>query len=340
MKLWGTRLFQTVVGKTIIGVVVVTVGVGAAAAGGADVPLLTSASADEVVEPDDDEDSDDEDSDDESSDDDFAEQAGRDGGDGDEGDDPQDDGDDADDDDADGDDADGDDADGDDADGDDADGDGAGASASVDTDDEPNHGEVVSTFTQSTELTGCEKGQATAAVARGDVDPAADGLDEALAPYLERCTRDGADEADPDEIDPDGEVADWKQTRDEGRTIRDEARQAFVDACGDDDGDDDEAEDAGDDGELSSECIELHAAAKQAHEDWKAAWHAERDAAKGSHGPVEVADPQAASASADAPGPPDHAKANGKQQANQSSSNDKGNGKSKGNGQSKGNGKP
>ena len=311
MKLWGTRLFQTVVGKTIAGVVVVTVGVGAAAAGGADVPLLRTASADEVDE------SDDESDDDESDDGDLetaGELDGPDDDDDDEGDVPHD-------------------EDG----GDGAGDDGVAASASADTDDEPNHGEVVSTFTQSTELTGCEKGQATAAVARGDVDPSADGLEEALAPYLERCARDGddeagVDEADPDDTDADGEVADWKQTRDEGRAIRDEARQAFVDACGDDDEADDGVGAAGDDDEMSADCAELHAAAKRAHEEWKAAWHAERDAAKGSLGPEQVAETDVASEPAKGPGPPDHAKANGKQKVDQQPSNGKGNGKSKGNG--------
>ena len=39
------------------------------------------------------------------------------------------------------------------------------------------------------------------------------------------------------------------------------------------------SDDDGDDGK-SAECEALHAAAKQAHADWKAAWHAARDAAK------------------------------------------------------------
>ena len=210
--------------------------------------------------------------------------------------------------------------------------------------DDPNHGEIVSTFTRETELTGCEKGQATAAVARGDVDPTADDLDDLLAPYLERCDRgDDDDEADEDdearEVDEasGGEAVDWKTIRDEGRVARDEARQAFVDACGDDDDEGVEGDDLdGDDDEMSPECAELHAAAKQAHEDWKAEWHAARDAAKGSKGherDVDTDEDENVSAPSDEPGPPDHAKGNGKKQADQSSG-------GKGKGASKGKGKP
>ena len=334
MKLWGTRLFQTVVGKTIAGVVVVTVGVGAAAAGGADVPLLRSAVADEsdevdetgedeieVGEPGDGEPVDGDSEDGEPGD--GESEQGEDAGEPADGQDEADENDDEDDGDDDGVD-----------DGDEL------ASASVENDDvDPNHGEIVSTFTQTTQLTGCEKGQATAAVARGEVDPTvpADELDELLAPFLERCARDGDEESEPSEEDDDPSAEGWKQTRDEGRAAVHEARQAFIDACGDDD---DEAGDAaaadGDDDDVRSpECEELHAAAKKAHDDWKAAWHAERDAAKGKRGPAPVeTEPEsdAVSAPADAPGPPDHAKAKGKRGADHSST--------KGNGKSKGNGKP
>ncbi|MFP5486980.1 MAG: hypothetical protein ACLGHQ_01560 [Acidimicrobiia bacterium] len=46
--------------------------------------------------------------------------------------------------------------------------------------EDPNHGEVVSQFATTTELEGCVRGQAVAAVARGDVEPGPDGtIDEA-----------------------------------------------------------------------------------------------------------------------------------------------------------------
>ena len=71
------------------------------------------------------------------------------------------------------------------------------------TSPDPTHGEIVSTFTRSTELEGCEKGQATAAVARGDVVPADDGtVDEGdLAPYLEKCLSDDGDEPETDDVE-------------------------------------------------------------------------------------------------------------------------------------------
>ncbi|MAT06090.1 MAG: hypothetical protein CL424_13710 [Acidimicrobiaceae bacterium] len=92
---------------------------------------------------------------------------------------------------------------------DEADGDASGEELG----DEANHGAAVSEFTRSTELTGCEKGQATAAVARGDVDPSAESFEVDLAPFLDRCSGDddaeddgGDDDADEDEDESSDEV--------------------------------------------------------------------------------------------------------------------------------------
>ena len=305
MKLWGTRWFQTVVGKTIAGVVVVMVGVGAAAAGGAEVPLLTTASADESGDVADEEAEDDgDDQVDEKQGDDASDQDGSPAGD-------------------------------DAADGSDEAEEAEEAEELAEVDEvaspdeassgEETHGDVVSEFTRTTDLVGCEKGQATAAVARRDVDPSAADLDEQLAPYLERCDGDGDDvQVDERDADPDG----WKSTRDDGRAARDEARRSLVEVCGDEESDD--APDGEDDGGKSAECQQLHEVAKQAHADWKDAWHAERDAAVGRRGPKDDAaapDDDAASTATPAveTGPPDHSNAGGKQG---------------GQGKAKGNGKP
>ena len=69
---------------------------------------------------------------------------------------------------------------------------------------EPNHGAVVSGFVHETELEGCQKGQATAAVARGDIAPGEDGtidpvaVDEYLA-GLDKCGDDDG-ESDGDDL--------------------------------------------------------------------------------------------------------------------------------------------
>ena len=72
---------------------------------------------------------------------------------------------------------------------------------------DPTHGEIVSTFTQTTDLEGCEKGQATAAVARGDVVPGEDGTvaEDELAPYLEKCRRGDVEEPETEEPETDAE---------------------------------------------------------------------------------------------------------------------------------------
>jgi hypothetical protein len=238
-----STLTKTVVGKTLTGLVVVSMSVGAAAAAGADVPILTSpdddgteetaSAADTSVVGDD-----------------IAENVdeGSDVGEGSEGEHPD------------------------------------------------NHGAVVSEFTRSTDLEGCAKGQATAAVARGDVDPLADSFADDLAPFLDKCGIVEASEPDASEAETeDGdEEVDWKTVKTEGRDgwhdLRDEtkadwheAKAAFVEACGDDD--EDGGEDAGadggeDDGELSDECRQMKDELKQLHRDGKAEWKAARDAAK------------------------------------------------------------
>ena len=153
---------------------------------------------------------------------------------------------------------------------------------------EPTHGDVVSAFTQETDLVGCEKGQATAAVARGDVDPSSPTLTDELAPYLATCVGAGADEDDAEEVlaeaqPTDGEE-DWKGLRDENKATWHDAKDAFVAACGDDDDADggdtgeDAGEDDGEDAELSPECEAMKAELKQLHTDGRTEWHDARDA--------------------------------------------------------------
>lgn len=70
---------------------------------------------------------------------------------------------------------------------------------------EPTHGDVVSGFVHETELEGCLKGQATAAVARGDVEPDGDGAIDhaAIDAYLAESDACANDEGDADsEGDP------------------------------------------------------------------------------------------------------------------------------------------
>ena len=55
--------------------------------------------------------------------------------------------------------------------------------------DEPNHGEVVSEFATTTELEGCERGQAVSAVARGELDPQTDTFDADLTTYLDELDK-------------------------------------------------------------------------------------------------------------------------------------------------------
>lgn len=143
---------------------------------------------------------------------------------------------------------------------------------------DPTHGAVVSEFTQGTDLHGCEKGQATAAVARGDVDPSSPTLDEDLAPYIATCgdTGEKPDDAEAEDAadDEDADEAEWKDLRDDAKAEWHEAKDAYVAACGDDDTEDD---DDGDD-ERSPECDELQAEVEQLHRDGKADWKAARDA--------------------------------------------------------------
>ncbi|MGH3441777.1 MAG: hypothetical protein ACRDUY_06985 [Nitriliruptorales bacterium] len=72
-------------------------------------------------------------------------------------------------------------------------------------DGEPSHSEVVSTFARETELEGCERGQAVAAVARGDASP-----EEAEAgDYSDPCDNgDGDDDTEVGDGDGDTEVGD------------------------------------------------------------------------------------------------------------------------------------
>ncbi|MCB0965761.1 MAG: hypothetical protein KDB37_02905 [Ilumatobacter sp.] len=294
MKLSATHLLRTAVGKTVVALLVVTGGVGAAAAARDDLPMLSA--ADEVDEPAEDVEPEDVEPADDQNDDD------------------QDDGDqDDENDDHDGDD-------------DQDDGEGSEEPASLEltaeSDEEPNHGEVVSTFVHETELTGCEKGQATAAVARGDVDPtdADTDLDEALAPFVEKCSKGDGDLDAEDDAEP-GDGTPWKQGRDDGRTDVDAARQAYVDACGDDESDES-------DEPKSEECQVLHDAMKQAHDAWKSSWHTARDEAKQQR---RAGDDDTSSSESDETGerggPPDHAKANGKDKASNGTSNGQGKGK-------------
>lgn len=66
-----------------------------------------------------------------------------------------------------------------------------------------NHGAVVSGFVHETELEGCEKGQATAAVARGDIEPGEDGSIDpaAVDAYLAESGKCLDDEVDDDEVE-------------------------------------------------------------------------------------------------------------------------------------------
>ena len=150
---------------------------------------------------------------------------------------------------------------------------------------EPTHGDVVSAFTQETDLVGCEKGQATAAVARSDVDPSSPTLTDELAPYLATCGEAGADEDDAEEVLAEAQPTDgegWKGLRDENKSTWHDAKDAFVAACGDDDDadadGDDAGEDDGEDAELSPECEAMKAELKQLHTDGRTEWHDARDA--------------------------------------------------------------
>jgi hypothetical protein len=146
-----------------------------------------------------------------------------------------------------------------------------------------NHGTIVSEFTRNTMLTGCEKGQATAAIARGDVEPA--GLDEhalaaKLAPFVAKCDDDAdhADDADPADVD-------WKRVRDDQQAAWHDATAAFVADCADHDADhddDDHDADVGgeperDEAQSSAGCRAMRDELKQFHEAGKSEWKAARD---------------------------------------------------------------
>jgi hypothetical protein len=287
MRLQPTALLKTLTGKTVVALLVVTSGVGAAAAAGADVPLLTPAGelADDG-EPGDDGESDDGDG-----------GGGGGGGDG------------ApsqfaaepfslrsssveDEDEADEGEAQVDDANGDEERDDAAVGILGVPDGEVDEGEHPdNHGEVVSTFARDNPLVleGCERGQATAAVARGDVDPGSATLEADLADHLAKC--DGAGESEELAAVEDEATAttesdiDWQTLRDEGREAVHLAQQSFVEACGDGDGSGETGE-AGEAGEadgapMMDECRALLEAAKDAREAWKLEWKTARDDAKG-----------------------------------------------------------
>ena len=227
MKLQPTALLKTLSGKTVVALLVVMSGVGAAAAAGADVPLVTSLATSPTH----------------STNDEPAEEPAEEPADGDTSDEGvsgvvvdasalklgSDDDDDDDENQSDDEDQ---------SDGDDQGDDGAGVeqldSEAGDVGDEigegdhpDNHGEVVSTFTRDNplELEGCEKGQATAAVARGDVDPESDTIKDDLTPYLAKCGHGGDDESEESTADQ-GETPESTETEIEWKTLRDEGREA------------------------------------------------------------------------------------------------------------------
>lgn len=83
-----------------------------------------------------------------------------------------------------------------------------------------NHGAVVSGFVASTELEGCEKGQATAAVARGDIEPNEDGtIDPALVDAyladLGRCLDDETEDETTEDESTEDESTDEADETDE-----------------------------------------------------------------------------------------------------------------------------
>jgi len=100
-----------------------------------------------------------------------------------------------------------------------------------DTSPDPTHGEIVSTFTRSTELEGCEKGQATAAVARGDVVPAEDGTvaEDDLAPYLEKCLTDDGDEPETDDAEETEEADEASENH--GAVVSTFAHETDLEGC-------------------------------------------------------------------------------------------------------------
>ena len=237
-------LAKSLTGKVALGVAVATLGVGAAAAAGAEMPTLTSAgAAEETDEPSE-----------ELLDADIGEEPGGDQV------------------------------------GDETENTESEDTESEDTESEDTesedteeftHGAVVSEFTQGTELVGCEKGQATAAVARGDVDPSSPTLTDDLAPYLAKCGETDEAESDGDESD-DADGAEWKDVRDDAKAEWHHAKDEYVAACGDDDDDDSgdgEAEGGGDGADgRSPECDAMKAELKQLHSDGKDEWKAARDA--------------------------------------------------------------
>lgn len=252
-------LLKTVAGKVVIGLTVVTMGVGAAAATGADVPVLMTAEAPDEdsseEESSEEESSEEESSEEESSEEESSEEESREES-------------------------------------------IEKASAEEEPGEDepgegPNHGTIVSEFTQGIDLTGCEKGQATAAVARGDVDPTAlddAELSEALDPFIAKCDRgdDGddsdedADEDNDEDSDDEGADAEWKALRDEEKAAWHDAKSVWEEQCGDDEaeGSGDGDGDGDDDDGMSAECRAGKTELKQQHKDGKDNWKAARDEAK------------------------------------------------------------
>ena len=301
MSLKLTALLKTVVGKSIVGLFVVTSSVGVAAAAGADVPLLRSASVwpthdDHEGEPGDDEAGEEESEApedgeaDDPDDQDDAEQSG----------DEQSDEGESDQDEPDGD-----------------DGEAAllsAVAAETPVDDDPEedpaneHGQTVSEFARENplDLEGCAKGQATAAIARGDVDPSRYVDDDGVVVDEDGFRSDLSDHSHNDKCDfglageepveaaddlavDDPVDDDWKGIRDDGRAVVQEAQAKFV-ACrqGEEEGAGGESTGEATEGEatddidepMSDECRGLLEDAKTARELWKQEWKGARDAAK------------------------------------------------------------
>ena len=249
-----TMLAKSLTGKVALGVAVTTLGVGAAAAAGAEMPTLSSAGAAEETDESTEELSgadvgaefEDEQGNAESKDDEQGDAESKD-----------------------------DESENDESENDESEND------ESENDEESTHGAVVSEFTQGTELVGCEKGQATAAVARGDVDPSSPTLTDDLAPYLAKCGESGDDPEDDESDDADSEDADgseWKDIRDDTKAKWHEAKDEYAAACGDDDDADDDEVEAGGDDERSPECDAMKAELKQLHRDGKDEWKDARDA--------------------------------------------------------------
>ena len=83
----------------------------------------------------------------------------------------------------------------------------------VEEGDDANHGEIVSTFATTTELEGCERGQAVSAVARGILDPESPEFDAELTAYVDglddlgKCQNTDEDEAEGEEEADDADEA-------------------------------------------------------------------------------------------------------------------------------------